>query len=114
MTVHGTGTAHILLTASEVHGTGAGITAHGTGIPGHILHGITADGTVHGTQAGMTHGTMADGTIHGITDTATQDGTVVSTVRITADGTVDGTHTGITTIIMDIIRGTITDISHST
>ena len=100
MTVHGTGTVHILLTASEAHGTGAGTTAHGTGTPGLILLGITEDGIVLGTLAGMILGTMADGMTHGITVTDMQDGTEASTARITADGTVAGIHIGtITTTI---------------
>ena len=86
-------------TASAVHGTGAGITTHGT--HGLSLHGDITDGTIHGTTeqtgAGMTHGTMADigavGMTHGITaDTGEADGTIPDIIH-TTDGTI---HTGVT------------------
>ena len=95
----------ILHTASEVHGTGAGITTLGTavrsiGTHGHIPHtGITAGTTRSISEAGMTLGT-----------TATEDGMEVGTTHITdtctlttADGTADGTHTGATTHIITIL-----------
>ena len=98
-------------TASELHGTGADISRHGT--PGALHLGDTADGMIRGTTEvigdGMTHGTTADGTadgmIRGITaagmeaiGAGTTHGTIHTTVLTTADGTVAGTHTGDTTI----------------
>ena len=107
MTIPSAGTVPTLLTASEVHGTGADTTTLGTGTPGHIPHGITTAGTAHGIQDGMTLGTTAASMILGIT--AMQDGMEVSITIITADGTVVGTHSGTDTIrdiTRDIIRGT--------
>lgn len=82
---------HIPHTASAVHGTGAGITALGTGMPGHIIHGTTdtADGMADGTTLGITD--TADGMIHGIMEAGTDTCT-----HTTADGTADGIHTGTT------------------
>ena len=98
MTTHGPGT---LLTASEVHGTGAGIITHGTaahglsvlGITeGSMILGIMVDSTVHGTSVdSMTLGTTAGSTIHGIM--------AGSTGLITTDGTEVGIRSG-----LDIIR----------
>ena len=87
--------AHTPHTASEVHGTGAGTTTLGTGMPGHIIHGTTGteDGMEDGTIRGITD--TADGTTHGTT--AMADGTDTC-IHTTADGTADGIHTG-TTII---------------
>ncbi len=100
------------LTASEVHGTGAGIMTLGTGTHGD--HGATGAGTALG-MAGMTHGITeaigAVGTTHGITDM--RDGTEASGVLTTPDGTEDGTLTG-TDIITDGIRDTIMVRSMST
>ena len=59
-----------------------GTAVHGTGTPGHILHGDTTDG--------MIHITTEDGTTHGTT-----------VILIIADGTEDGIHIG------DIITTTI-------
>lgn len=93
--IRGDTIVHTPHTASAVHGTGAGTTTLGTGMPGHIIHGTTdtedgmADGTTLGitdTADGMTHGTMEDGT-----DTCT---------HTTADGTADGIHTGTTITTM--------------
>ena len=80
------------LTASEVHGTGAVITTHGTGTHGPILRGaitdgmtqsISEDGTTLGTmEAIMTLGIMADG--------AGTAGMAGMTTHITADGTEAG------------------------
>ena len=89
---HGHTTLH---TASEAHGTGAGITVH-TGVLGVTVRGGITDTT--------THGTMEGGMIHGITVMATADGMIHSTdtcIHITADGTEDGTH--ITTLIITTI-----------
>lgn len=72
-------------TVSEVHGTGAGIIVHGTGIHGHTRHGDIADGTTRSIcQDGTIHGTTdtPDGMTHGITDG-------IITIII-ADGTEDG------------------------
>ena len=56
-------------TASELHGTGADISLHGT--PGALHLGDTEDGMIRGTTEvigdGTTHGTTADGMIRGIT-----------------------------------------------
>lgn len=88
-------------TASEVHGTGAVISTHGTGTPGHTVHGDTAAGTI--TTAGMTHGITSDtgdSTTHG----TTRDGTTgmdTTIIHIIADGTEDGTHTIITATSTD-------------
>lgn len=55
-------------TASELHGTGADISLHGT--PGALHLGDTEDGMIRGTTEvigdGMTHGTTADGTADGM------------------------------------------------
>lgn len=106
MTVRG----HITrLTASEAHGTGAGITTLGTGTHGAL--GATEDGTVLGT-AGMTHGTTgatgAAGMIRGTT--AMRDGTEDSGALIMPDGTEAGTHIG-TAITTDGIRDITTAIT---
>lgn len=93
-------------TASEAHGTGAGIIHLGT--RGASLLGDTTDGTTRGTTAatgdGMTHGTTADGTEDGmtlgITAVTMEDtgaGMIHGTITITTDGM---THIGITTIMV--------------
>ena len=80
-------TAH---TASEVHGTGAGITAR-TGAHGDTAHGDTTGGMTRSTsEVGMTRGTMEDITTHGIMAT---DAILTITTITTADGTADGIHT---------------------
>ena len=107
MTTHGPGT---LLTASEVHGTGAGIITHGTAAHGLSVLGITegsmilgtmVDSTVHGTSAdSMTLGTTAASIILGIMVDSTIHGIMAgSTGHITTDGTEDGILSG-----LDIIR----------
>jgi hypothetical protein len=110
MTTHGPGT---LLTASEVHGTGAGIITHGTAAHGLSVLGITegsmilgtmVDSTVHGTSVdSMNLGTTAGSTILGIMADSTTHGIMAgSTGLITMDGMVDGIRSG-----LDIIRDTI-------
>ena len=118
MTIHG----HIThRTALEVHGTGAGISVHGTGTHGLTILGMedgTEDGMTLGT-AGMTHGTTAaigaDGMTLGIT--AMPDGTADSGDHITPDGTADGILSGlacITDITSDWDQVTIMDTITST
>ena len=109
-------------TASAVHGTGAGITTHGT--HGASLRGDTTDGTIHGIMDragdGMTLGTTADtgedGTIHGITEaTGEAAGTIPDIIRTTA-GTIHTGDTTITTMVLDMslitikMCGTVQDI----
>ena len=94
-------------TASAAHGTGAGITTHGT--HGISPHGDITAGTTHGimgqTGAGMTLGTTedtGDGTIHGITaDTGEADGTMPDIIR-TTDGTTRSGAATITTMAQAI------------
>lgn len=92
---HGDTIVHTPHTASAAHGTGAGTTTLGTGMPGHIILGTTdtEDGTADGTTRGITD--TADGTTHGTT--AMADGTDTC-IHTTADGTADGIHIGDTTI----------------
>ena len=94
---HGDTIVHTPHTASAAHGTGAGTTTLGTGMPGHIILGTTdtEDGMADGTIRGIT--AMADGTTHGTTDTA--DGTDTC-IHTTADGTAGGIHTGTTITTM--------------
>ena len=74
-------------TASELHGTGADISRHGT--PGALHLGDTADGMIRGTTEvigdGMTHGTTADGTEDGMTHGITAAG-----MEVTGAGTIRG------------------------
>lgn len=98
MTAPGIGTAHTRLTVSEVHGTGADITALGIITDGTIITGIQ-DGTTLGTMAaGMTLGTMD---------------TVDFTALIIVVGTEDGIRSG-PDITTDIIQDTTTVISQYT
>ena len=103
------------LTASEVHGTGAGIMTLGTGTHGD--HGATGAGTalgMAGTTLGITEAIGAVGTTHGITDiTDMRDGTEASGALTMPDGTADGILIG-TDIITDGIRDTIMVRSMST
>lgn len=88
-------------TASEVHGTGAGTTIHGTGTHGHTRLGITADigegGTTHGIGI---HGTGEDGMILGTTampdiGEVIGDGLItITTIIIMQGGMEDGILTG--------------------
>ena len=85
--------AHTPHTASEVHGTGAGTTTLGTGMPGHIIHGTT--GTGDGMEDGTIRGMEEVSLTHGIT--AIEAGMIRSMdicTLITADGMEDGTLTG--------------------
>ena len=94
------------LTASEVHGTGAGIIRLGTA--GISLLGDIADG--------MTDGTTEAGTILITTEVSTEDGTTLGTGEVTGDGTTlgitltiadgmeDGIRTGAITTITDTAR----------
>lgn len=107
--MHGTGTALIRHTASEVHGGGAGIIPHGTGTHGPIRHGTitagTTDGMEAGTEAGMIRGITEASTTHGTM--AMLAGTEDSTVHITADGTEAGIRSGRECIRVITIRDII-------